>query len=215
MLQNHSTTRVGGAVLWAVLVTAESPTTFIGRYMNWNDWMQRFRLTALTVFSLIGISLIGIGLLATNSTADRMTYSVQQLVRELHAHPQGWVGHIASVRGVAETYWWGSGHGVRAGHQTFLVDAPHSSSFVVFPYGTRRGQLNRAGAVASLLITGTNPQPSASKRWLVLLAHVPLVSTLVKTNPEGGPDTYRIEIVSTTPCPPAFGGFCLTGMTAP
>ena len=55
------------------------------------------------------------------------------------------------------------------------------------------------------------PQPSASKRLLIMLAQLPMISHLFAVSPDSTSDTYHIQIVSTGPCPPAFGGFCPTG----
>jgi hypothetical protein len=100
------------------------------------------------------------------------------------------------------------------GHQVFLVDASASAPFVSFPYGARLAQLNSAGATASMLLAGPMPQPSASKRLLIMLAHLPMISHLFRSSPENTPDVYHIQIVSTGPCPPTFGGFCPTGTTS-
>jgi hypothetical protein len=75
----------------------------------------------------------------------------------------------------------------------------------------RLAQLNSAGARASVLVAGPVPQPSASKRLLIMLAHLPVISHLFRASPESTPGIYGIQIVSTGPCPPTFGGFCPTG----
>jgi hypothetical protein len=159
----------------------------------------------------VGVVLVGVGLLITASPTDHLTYSVQQLAHEMRLHPRAWVGRTVWVRAVVRTYWWGSGHGIVGGHQAFLVDAPASAPFVSFPYGTRLAQLNGAGATASVLVAGPMPQPSASKRLLIMFAHLPMISHLFRVSPDRTPDIYGIQIVSTGPCPPAFGGFCPTG----
>jgi hypothetical protein len=160
---------------------------------------------------LAGVVLVGSGLLIIASPPDHRTYSVQQLAQEMRLHPHAWVVRTVWVRAVVRTYWWGSGHGIVGGHQVFLVDAPASAPFVSYPYGARLAQLNSAGATASLLLAGPMPQPSASKCLLILLAHLPMISHLFRSSPESTPDVYGIQIVSTGPCPPAFGGFCPTG----
>jgi hypothetical protein len=150
-------------------------------------------------------------LLITASPADHGAYSVQQLAQEVRLHPHAWVGRTVWVRAVVRILWWGSGHGIVGGHQAFLVDAPASAPFVSFPYGARLAQLNSAGATPSVLVAGPMPQPSATKRLLIMLAHLPVIRHLFRASPESTPDIYRIQIVSTGPCPPAFGGFCPTG----
>jgi hypothetical protein len=163
----------------------------------------------------VGVVLVGVGLLITASPTDHGTYSVQQLAQEMRLNPHAWVGRTVRVRAVVRTLWWGSGHGVVGGHQAFLLDAPASAPIVSFPYfgyyGARLAQLNSAGATASVLLAGPMPQPSASKRLLIMLAHLPMISHLFAVSPNSTSDIYHIQIVSTEPCPPAFGGFCPIG----
>lgn len=171
----------------------------------------------LTVLAGVGLAGVGLaaGLALTAAPTAGGVYSLQRLDQELHLHPRAWIGQMVSVRALAVTYWWGSGHGVVAGHQTLLVDPADPDHFVVIPYGARLPRLNNAGASPSLLIAGPMPPPSGGNRLRIILAHLPVIDRLVGADPTNGPDVYRVRIVGAGPCPPVLSGFCPLSTIAP
>lgn len=106
---------------------------------------------------------------------------------------------------------WGSGHGLAAGRQTFLVDPPFSGQFFVIPYGSRTMQLNSAGLISTLLLTGSMPPLTLVQHIALLLGYLPGIGPRLESHFFAPSGTYRIQIVGTGPCPAAFSGFCPIG----
>ncbi len=154
--------------------------------------------------------LVGVGVLLVSASAPDGVYSVRQLDREVRLHPQAVIGRSFLVRAVPMTYGWGSGHGIVAGDQDFLIEPPFSNNFTTTVYGSRATLLNVAGVASSVLIVGPRPQPSDSKRVLNALARLPVIGRFFGTDPDLTPAIYRVQIVRAGPCPPLFGGFCPT-----
>jgi len=165
---------------------------------------------ALAVVALVGAGL----LLARLHEGSDAPYSVRQLVQELRGASRALIGQTASVRAVVQTFSWGTGNGLIAGRQTFLVDDPNVVLETFPSYGAKVGSLNHGAVNSSLLISGPNPAPSTSRRFLLFLSGLPLLGRFVRVDPFSA-DVYRIRIVSTHPCPSAFGGFCPTGIVVP
>lgn len=163
----------------------------------------------LGLAAFAGVVLVGVGVLLNMSASMAGdVYSVRQLDREIRFHPQAVIGRSFLVRAVALTLGWGSGHGIIAGRQPFLIDPPFSNNFSTTVYGSPATLLNVAGVASSVLIVGPRPPPSTGKRVLIVLARLPVIGRFFGVYPEDAPDVYRIQIVRTTPCPAPFGGFC-------
>jgi len=172
--------------------------------------MRRLGLAAFA-----GVVLVGVGVWLVSVSSVDGVYSIRQLDREIHLHPQVVIGQSFLVRAVPMTYGWGSGHGIVAGDQDFLIEPPFSNSFFTTVYsaratvyGARATLLNVAGVASSVLIVGPRPQPSGGKRALNALARLPVIGRFFGTEPDLTPAIYRIRIVRAGPCPPLFGGFC-------
>ncbi len=166
----------------------------------------------LLLIVLAGVVLVGAGTVLTVASTTGAAYSVQHLDREIRLYPRAWIGRTVSVRAVGLRYFWGSGYGIVAGQQALLIDPPFSAVFSSTAYGSRAVRLNGAGVAASLLIAGSLPQPSAGRRLLIILAHVPIIGRFFGAGLDSAPDIYRIRIVRAGPCPTPFSGFCPTGI---
>lgn len=166
--------------------------------------MRRLLLVILVALVLAGGAL----LLGAASTPSRI-YAVRQFVQELRRHPHAWTGRTVHVRAIVMTDSWGSGHGLAAGHQTFLVDPPFADNFIAIPYGSRTMQLNMAGLAPTLLLTsGSMPPLTLAQHIALLLGYLPGLGPRLESRFFSPAGTYRVQILGAGPCPAAFSGFC-------